>query len=172
MDNILKSVDKKPDDFILDPALSNFILLDQISRRTGKSIEAQTEIIRLLQENQKTLNGVLKELQDEADEGLFMESHGTVGTTSFVVINVEVLLDHRVKGYYLKNDGSNDILLSHNLTPDGATVEAATLDRTGINLTTVKSGEIESFIYNRNKIKNIYLLGSGGISSYRLKLVW
>lgn len=161
-----------PDEFIIDPALSNFLLLDQISRRTGKSLEADTEIIRLLQTNQHALNGILKEMLDGADEGLFMESHGTVGTTNFVVVNVEVILDHRVKGYYLKNDGPNDILLSHNLTPDGATVEVATLDRTGINLTIVKNREIESFVYNRNKIKNIYLLAVGGNSSYRLKLVW
>lgn len=169
---IKERTNKKPDDFILNPALSNFVLLDQISRRTRESLEAQTEIVRLLQSNQITLNSILKEIKDEADEGLFMESHGIVGTTNFVVVNVEVILDQRVKGYYIKNDGPNDILISHNLTPDGATVESATLDRTGVNLTTVKTGEIESFVYNRNKVRNIYLLAVNGESNYRLKLVW
>lgn len=173
-DNIgkLEKLDKKPDDFILNPALSNFALLDQISRRTRESLETQTEIIRLLQSNQITLDGILKEIKNEADEGLFMESHGLVGTVNFVVVNVEVILDHRAKGYYLKNDGPNDMLLSHNLTPDGVTLEAANLDRTGINLTTVKTGEVESFVFNRNVIRNVYLLAVGGDSNYRLKLVW
>lgn len=150
---------------VIDPTLATFVKLDDLMVKLD-------ELLNATNTNQQTLNSILKEILDEADEGLFMESHGTVGTANFVVVNVEVILDHRVKGYYLKNEGPNDILFSHNLTPDGTTVEATTLDMTSTNLTVVKSGEIESFTYNRNKIKNVYLLGSGGSSSYRLKLVW
>lgn len=150
---------------LVDPTLATFVKLDDLMVKLD-------ELLNVTNENKKLLSFILKEQRDEADEGNFVESHGTATTTQFVVVNVEVILDHKVKGYYLKNDGPNDILLSHNLTPDGATVEAATLDRTGINLSVLKSGDIESFNYNRKKIKNIYLLASGGNSDYRLKLIW
>lgn len=57
-----------PEEFIVDPTMSNFLLLDQISRRFGKSLDVQLEMVRLLHENQKSLNVISGQLKLSSEQ--------------------------------------------------------------------------------------------------------
>jgi hypothetical protein len=162
---IPKSKAPLKEEYILNPALSNFVLLDQISKRLGA-------LVKVEEDNKKLLHAILKEERDGADEGMYLESHGPITNGKLIIINMLMNPGHSVKGYYFKNDGPNDVRFAPNLTPDGVTLSAHDIDSNTIRFITVKTGEIESSVNNRNRIHNIYIYASNGDSSYRLKLVW
>lgn len=190
-------VTKSPKEYTIDPLPSMYIQMDDISaslidildvtkksqellntllehqKTIDKTIDSRFESLLKIQENQqKLLTDILGEEKAGADDGAFIEQHGTVTTTDFVILNPLTIIGHGAKGYMIRNDGPNTIRFAHNLTPDGVTMTANDVDANTIRLSTVLNKEEIRFVYNRNKILNLYLLASGGNCDYRVWLVW
>ena len=154
------------EEYILNPTLSNFILLDQISKRLGTLVKVQ-------ERHEQVLSAILKEERDGADEGEYLVLSGKVHTDKFTIIDTQIAPGHPVKGFFIQNDGPHTIKLAHNAAissvgPDIADVENSNTSR----FISLLSNEVTEFSYNRNKIRNIYMLGKEGRSSFRIKLVW
>lgn len=151
---------------IIDPKVFSTISLDDINVKLSKLIDIETL-------NQRYFASILKELRDEADEGGYIRSFGTVTTTQFTIIDPMLAPNHPVKGYIIRNDGPNPIFVGHNVAPDtgiGPNIVDITSDTTRFE--TINADEDVRFRYNRNKIRNIYLLANGGDSTYRGWLIW
>jgi hypothetical protein len=175
---IPKSKAPLKEEYILNPALSNFILLDQISKRLGILIKVQ-------ESQQQVLGAILKEERDGADEGEYLVLSGKVCPDKFTIIDTQIAPGHPVKGYLIQNDGPYTIMVAHNAAissvgPDIMDVEDSNTNR----FIPLLAKETAEFSYNRNKIRNIYLLeredkdayrvrlGVADNTSYRVKLVW
>lgn len=170
-ETIPKSKAPLKEEYILNPALSSFVLLDQISRRLGTLVKVQ--------------DAILKEEIDGADEGEYLVLSGKVCADKFTIVDTQIAPGHPVKGYFIQNDGPNTIMVAHNAAissvgPDIMDVQDSNTNR----FMHLFVKETTEFSYNRNKIRNIYLLGLRdesiyrtrlGVeeeSSYRVKLVW
>lgn len=154
------------EEYILNPSLSNFVLLDQIAKRLGT-------LVKVEEDNKKLLGAILKEERDGADEGEYLVLSGKVHTDKFTIIDTQISPGHAVKGYFISNDGPNTIKMAHNAAissvgPDITDVETSNTNR----FISLLTNEVTEFSYNRNKIRNIYLLSTEGKSSYRVRLVW
>jgi len=138
------------------------------------------EPVKITQENIKPLfeqliqinTDILKELKNEADEGEVMRLSGTVTTTEFTILNTITDPGHPIKAFEFNNDGENSIYVGFNvvLSGEGADIIDVTNNLSRFDL--IQPTEDISYSYNRRKIRNIYLLSSGGDSTYRLKLIW
>lgn len=151
---------------IVEPFTFQAVTLDDISVKLSQLID-----ISIL--NHKLLNSVLKELKDEADKGGYIRLAGTVTTNQFVIIDTFRAPNHPVKGYIVRNDGANPIFVAHNASLDSNTgIEPFEVASDTTRFETIHPNEDVRFRYNRNTIKNVYLLASGGDSTYRCWLVW
>ncbi len=56
---------KKTGEMIINPALANYILLDQISRRLGDTLDIQSKLLDVNTKNQVLVNSLLQELKNE-----------------------------------------------------------------------------------------------------------
>lgn len=154
------------EEYILNPTLSNFVLLDQIAKRLGT-------LVKVEEDNKKLLGAILKEERDGADEGEYLVLSGKVHTDKFTIIDTQISPGHPVKGYFISNDGPHTIKVAHNAAlssvgPDITDVENSNTNR----FISLLENEVTEFSYNRNKIRNVYILGTEGKSSFRIKLVW
>lgn len=119
---------------------------------------------------------ILKELQDGADEGKAIVSHGTVTTTDFVVIDTQISPGHSVKGFTIENTdvaGGNNIYVGMNIAVQPQ------LDIDIIDVTKIQSvfdvivpNESFEFKFNRNTVKSVHLLAVAGSPTYKAWLVW
>ncbi len=167
-----------PDDFIVK-GKETFAMLFNIFNRT-KKLQQQQQIQSKLQQQQldiqqqqlTLLTKILKEQKDEADECAYLRKNGSVTTTSYTIIDTIKDPGHPIKGYNITNDGDNTIYIGHNVVTsgDGADIIDVTSDLS--RFTSILSGETFKCKYNRNGIKNIYMLASVGNSIYRIELVW
>jgi len=147
------------EEYILNPTLSNFILLDQISKRLGTLIKVQ--------------DAILKEERDGADEGEYLVLSGKVHTDKFTIIDTQISPGHPVKGYFIQNDGPSTIKIAHNAATSSVGPDIMDVNKSNTNrFISLFPNEVTEFSYNRNKIRNIYLLGIEDKSSFRIKLVW
>lgn len=130
------------------------------------------KLINTIEKNLNIQSKILDELKDEADEGEILRSSGTVTTTAFTIINTITDPGHPVKAFELTNDGDNSIYVGFNvvISSEGADIIDVTNNLSRFDL--IANGEDILYKFNRNKIRNIYLLASGGNSDYRLKLTW
>lgn len=116
------------------------------------------------------LEGILKELQDEADEGEYFFAQGTASTDiSKNIIDVLAQLGKPVKGYLIKNDGANTIEVGSNITES---MIDSDLQTASARFFPVAAGEPYNQMFNRKVIRNIYIRTDVGSSAYRLWLLW
>ena len=154
------------EEYILNPAMSSFVLLDQISKRLGTLIKVQ-------ESQQQVLSAILKEERDGADEGEYLVLSGKVHTTKFTIIDTQLSPGHAVKGYFIQNDGPGIIKVAHNAAISSVGPDIMDVTKSNTNrFISLLANEVTEFSYNRNKIRNIYLLAIDEKSSYRTRLVW
>lgn len=121
---------------------------------------------------ERTLNLILKELREEADEGARLLFSGTVLTTQFTVLDVDVAPGHAVKGYRVHNDGPNGLYVAHNAALSSVGPDIIDVTSTDTIFELLQVNEVTEDSYNRRQINNIYLLASGGNTNFRARLVW
>lgn len=164
---------------IIPPEMANFLVaddfnvrLDKLINLTQKNQEIQIKNQEILTETQKLQKQILNELKAEADKGEVIRLSGTVTTTAFTIVDTIKDPGHPIKAFELTNDGANSIYVGFNvvLSGEGADVIDVTNNLSRFDL--IANGEDIIYKYNRHKIRNIYLLASGGNSTYRLKLTW
>lgn len=160
--------EKKP--LTIEPDEAIFITLDDISRTLGKLLKTQIELSKKESKNQELLSSILKELQDEADEGEYMFVSGTATTdTSANITDLLAIMGHPVKGYIIKNDGANTIQVGHNITPSSVDSNVQTA---AARFYPIFVRESHKEMFNRKVINNIYIRTASGTSAYRLWLLW
>lgn len=183
----------KPEEFMLNPTMSNFILLDKVSRNLTTLVKSQElhlknqelqqlnqksldskfdKLIDLEIKNNELLSSILKEQKEGADDGEVMHLDGTANTTAFTIVNTLTDPGHAVKAFELINDGANSIYVGYNVVPSSEGADIIDVNSSISRFDEVTTTESISYRFNRNKIRNIYLLASGGNSAYRLKLIW
>lgn len=147
--------------------LSNLaLLLSEVSHKLSdlQQIElAKLEVEKL----------ILKELQDDADEGKAIYNNGTLSTIAFTIIDTQISPGHPVKGYAIRNTGTTNIFVAHNIVRQPQ-LDADIVDTLKVNpiFFQLVPNEIENVHFNRNKIKSVHLLAVTGIPTYKIKLVW
>jgi len=151
------------------PTIINF---DELNSNFNNFNTKFDKLITSIEKNQDTQAKILNELKAEADDGEVMRLSGTVNTTAFTIINTITDPGHPVKAFELTNDGQNSIYVGYNvvLSGEGADIIDVNNDLSRFDL--VANRESIRYRFNRNKIRNIYLLSSSGNSTYRLKLIW
>ncbi len=164
---------------IIPPEMANFLAADDFNIRLDKLItltqqnyDVQLKNQEILLQNQKIQKQILKELKLGADDGEVLRLSGTVTTTEFTIVNTITDPGHPIKAFELTNDGPNSIYVGFNvvLSGEGADIIDVANDLSRFDL--ISSKESIKYSYNRHKIRNIYLLASGGNSNFRLKLIW
>lgn len=118
---------------------------------------------------EQLLASILEELKADADECEYYRVNGSANPTTFDIIDVLGLLSHPVKGYTIKNDGNATLYIGHNLTPGSIDPN---LDVSGVRFSSIFAGENRDFLFNRRKIRNIYIKSASGNVAYRLWLLW
>lgn len=121
---------------------------------------------------ERTLNLILKELREEADEGARLLFSGTVLTTQFTVLDADTDPGHPVKGYRVHNDGPNGLYVAHNAALSSVGPDIIDVTSTNTIFELLQVNEVVEDSYNRRQINNIYLLASGGNTNFRARLVW
>lgn len=147
------------------------LLLTEISCKLSEL--TQVELVRL--EVEKL---ILKELQDEADEGKNIVSNGTLSTTTFTIVDTQISPGHPVKGFTVENTSdpatnNNNIYVGMNIVFQPQ-VDADVVDviKTNPVFNPLEPGESFEYKFNRNKIKSIHLLAVTGAPTYKSWLVW
>lgn len=151
----------------INPATFQAITLDDISVKLSKLIDLETRRLDLETK-------ILKELEDQGDEGKELTENGTVLSTDFTFIDLGQLRQGlRVKSFELVNDDTtNGIYFAWNTTKAGL---QPSLDDPASSLTKFRilnPGDTIKIIFNKNVIQNIALLGQGGDAVFRLWMVW
>lgn len=147
----------------IDPQVATFITLDDISHKLA-------DLITITRSNGNILKSVLKELQDETDEGEYFFVSGTATTDpSANITDLLAILGHPVKGYIIKNDNANTIYVGHNITQSSIDSNVQTAST---RFYPVFIGEQHKEMFNRKVIRNVYIRTASGISTYRMWLLW
>jgi hypothetical protein len=166
--------------YTIDPNVFSMITLDDISLKLNKlvdlSITNQKTLASLLNytvKNEKRLEVIQDQLLEDADEGQLLRLSGTVTTTQFTIIDTMAAPGHMVKAYTVKNDGPNNIYVAHNVAVSSE-VDADIVDVTSnvSRFNIVEPNEDIKFTFNRQRIRNVHILASGGDSQFRAWLVW
>lgn len=155
--------------------------MDDISLSLVKLIDLSTKNQQTLSslldytvKNEKRLASIQNELIEEADAGAVLRINGTVTPTQFVIIDTIKDPGHMVKGYTVRNDGSNNIFVAHNAAIS-SDVDADIIDVISGNISRFEEilpNEDIKFVFNRNRIRNVHILAQGGNSQFRAWLVW
>lgn len=170
---------------IIDPMLT-VVTMDDISIKLSKLLEYSdrnekilSSILEQTVKSQQRLSDIQQQLsivKDEniadADEGEYLILRGTVTTTDYTIIDTQINPGYPVRGYIIKNDGPNILLAGHNIVLSGVDPDLVDVTSNITRFFRVLNGEDVKFSYNRNKIRNIYMLGSGGNCSFRIWLIW
>lgn len=175
----MDTIHRRNPENIVNPEIITFVTLDDISLKFNKLIDLftnnQKTLSSLLEytiKNEKRLEIIQNQLLEEADEGARLLFSGTVLTTRFTVLDTDVDPGHPVKGYRVHNDGPNNLYVAHNAALSSAGPDVIDVTSTNAIFELLQPNEVAEDSYNRKQIKNIYLLASGGNTSFRAKLVW
>ena len=160
--------------------MATFVTLDDMSLKLDKLISLSTTNQKTLSslldytiKNEKRLEIIQNQLLEDADAGQLLRLSGTVTTTQFTIIDTNVAPGHMVKSYTVKNDGPNKIYVAHNVAVSSdvdADIVDVTSDVSRFNI--VEPNEDVRFTFNRQRIRNVHILASGGDSQFRAWLVW
>jgi len=178
---------------VINPTLATFVKLDDLIVKYDELLESQVKILNnqlqlfdiqsqllniqtrnivINHGNQKLLKLILHELKDGADQGGSLPKSGTVTSSAFAIIDTQIDPGHPVKSILVKNDGPNPIFITYNGAPSSVGPDIVDVLSYDTRFFRLKKNEEKRFIFNRNVIRNVYLLSIGGDSSYRAELVW
>jgi len=160
-----------PDNFILEKD-ETYVVLDDIHNNLITLVEIEVKNQEILLESQKIQKRILQELKAEADDGEVLRLSGTITTTAFTIVNTITDPGHPIKAFEFTNDGNNSVYVGFNVVISGEGADIIDVANTISRFDLVGIGEDLIYKYNRHKIRNIYMLASGGNSTYRLKLIW
>jgi hypothetical protein len=153
------------------------LLSDQLDA-TKELMRVQEDICEQNKDNQTTLNdikkinlAILKELRDGADEGGRMQIHGKAHDDKFFIIDTQKDPGHKIKAFVLRNDGPEDIYMAYNaaLSSIGPSIEDV---KKSFVFEKLERNEDKRYAFNRNVIKNIYILAHKDESRFRVNLAW
>ncbi len=130
------------------------------------------KLITTIEKNHNTQTEILNELKAEADTGEVLRLYGTATTTAFTIVNTITDPGHPIKAFEFTNDGTNSIYVGFNVVPSGEGADIIDVTNNLSRFDLIVGGEDLIYKYNRNKIRNIYLLSQTGTSTYRIKLTW
>lgn len=133
--------------------------------------EQNENIITNTSDIRKINLAILKELRDEADEGGRMQIHGKVNDEKFFIIDTQKDPGHKVKAFIARNDGPEDIFVAYNaaLSSVGPSIEDV---KKSLIFEKLERNEDKRYSFNRNVIKNIYILAHKDESHFRVNLAW
>lgn len=139
--------------------------------------EEQVTHTRQFEVHTRLLESILKELQDDADEGEYYLVQGTATTTiTDNVIDIPSVLgmpEFKVKSYLIINDGNaNNLRVGHNITRGMITSAIDIVGQARSRFFNVQPLENIRITYNRKVIENIYIITNTGTSNFRLWLFW
>jgi hypothetical protein len=153
------------------------LLLDQLNA-TKELMTVQSDIckqnediISIMKDIKKIDLAILKEQRDSADDGGHMQIHGKVYDDKFFIIDTQKDPGHKVKAFVLRNDGPEDIYIAFNaaLSSVGPSIEDV---KNSLIFEKLEKNEDKKYGFNRNIIKNIYILARKGESRFRVNLAW
>jgi hypothetical protein len=113
---------------------------------------------------------IFNKLSEHDDDGDYLFQQGTATTDlSQNIIDLLGLLGYPIKGYVLKNDGTNTIEIGHNITPS---IIDSNIQTVAGKFYPLFAHEEHKEMFNRKVIRNIYMRTDTGSSAYRLWLLW
>ena len=129
------------------------------------------DIISIMKDIKKIDLAILKEQRDEADEGGRMQIHGKAHDDKFFIVDTQKDPGHKVKAFVLRNDGPEDIYIAYNaaLSSVGPSIEDV---KKSLIFEKLERNEDKKYAFNRNVIKNIYILAHKDESRFRVNLAW
>ena len=153
------------------------LLLDQLDATkelmsvSSDICEHQKDMHTALSDIRKINLAILKELRDGADEGGRMQIHGKAGHDKFFIVDTQKDPGHKIKAFVLRNDGPEDIYMAYNaaLSSVGPSIEDV---KKSLIFEKLERNEDKKYGFNRNVIKNIYILADKGESRFRVNLAW
>jgi hypothetical protein len=133
--------------------------------------EQNENMISLMKDIKKINLAILKEERDEADEGGRIQIHGRVHDDKFFIIDTQKDPGHKVKAFIARNDGPEDIFIAYNaaISSIGPSIEDV---KKSLIFERLERNEDKRYSFNRNVIKNIYILAHKGESHFRVNLAW
>lgn len=182
----------KPNDFAMDEDRV-FMALYNVWNRAKRTENVQREILEIELKNQELLKSniviqlrnekllsailekekaILVEEKASADEGEYIIINGTVSSSSFTIIDTDTDPGHPVKGYFVRNTGNFSIFIAHNAALSSVGPDVIDVNSNITRFEILQPNDTTEASFNRNKIKNIYLLASGGDTTFKTKLVW
>lgn len=146
-------------------------LTQQIASLKYEISEQNISSFKCLSDIKKIELAILKELRDEADEGKRIQVQGKAGHKEFFIIDMQKDPGHKVKSFVLRNDGPEDIFIAYNaaLSSIGPSIEDV---KNSLIFEKLSKDEDKRYSFNRNVIKNIYILAHKGESKFRCNLAW
>ena len=162
---------------VTEEVTTESLLLDQLDA-TKDLMSVQSDMCEHMKEMHAVLSdirkinlAILKEQRDEADEGGRMQIHGKVGHRSFFVIDTQKDPGHKVKAFIARNDGPDDIYIAYNaaISSIGPSIEDV---KKSMIFEKLEENEDKKYTFNRNVIKNIYILADKDESHFRINLAW
>lgn len=170
----------KPEEFVVNPVMSNFILMDKVSRNLTSLVKSQelnhstqkelnekfNKLIEINLKNNELLNHILKEQSDSADEGEILRLSGTVSPTTYTIINTIQDPGHPIKAFEFINDSVNTIYVGYNVVLTTLSVSTSEVTSNLNRFDAIPANESIEYRFNRNKIRNIHILAQK--QSFRL----
>lgn len=166
---------------IINPQTFTAVTLDDISVKLSKIIDLEsrrldleTRLVGLETRRLDLETKILKELEDQRDEGKELTQNGTVLSTDFTFIDLGQLRQGlKARSFELANDDTtNGIYFAWNTTEAGL---QPSLDDPTSSLTKFRilnAGDSIKIVSRYKVIMNIALLGQGGSATFRLWMVW
>jgi hypothetical protein len=161
----------------MEEVTTESLLSDQLNA-TKELMSVQSDICKHMKDIHTALSdirkinlAILKEQRDEADEGGRMQIHGKVYDDKFFIVDTQKNPGHKVKAYVLRNDGPEDIYTAYNaaISSIGPSIEDV---KKSLVFEKLERNEDKRYSFNRNVIKNIYILADKGESRFRVNLAW
>jgi hypothetical protein len=133
--------------------------------------EQNENIISIMKDIKKIDLAILKEQRDGADEGGRMQIHGKARDDKFFIVDTQKDPGHKIKAFVLRNDGPEDISIAYNaaISSVGPSIEDV---KKSLIFEKLERNEDKKYAFNRNVIKNIYILADKGESHFRVNLAW
>jgi len=158
----------------INPQTFTAVTLDDISVKLSKLLDLDKKRLILESRRLDIETKILKELEDEADEGQELTRDGTVLSTDFTFIELGQLRQGlRVKSFELANDDTiNGIYFGWNVTESGLQPSVDDTTSSLSKFRILNAGDSIKIVFNRKVIQNIALLGQGGDAVFRLWMVW
>jgi hypothetical protein len=172
MEEVDSEVQQAEPEITTESLLSDQIIaIKELTSLQSDVCEQNENIIKIVSDIRKIELAILKEQRDEADEGGRIQIHGRVHDDKFFIIDTQKDPGHKVKAFIARNDGPEDIYIAYNaaLSSVGPSIEDV---KKSLIFEKLERNEDKKYSFNRNVIKNIYILAQKDESHFRVNLAW